>query len=90
MEIKELTEEVKQKIKDSIDNVPLVVIEDGFIKIVYNGINVCCSWVGHGGGRELSTQSPFPFLSTLSTIISPEVNDSIFPQMISLDAFNEL
>jgi hypothetical protein len=35
MEIKELTEEVKQKIKDSIDNVPLVVIEDGFIKIVY-------------------------------------------------------
>lgn len=28
-----LTEEQLQMIKDSIDNVPLVVIEDGFIKI---------------------------------------------------------
>lgn len=28
-----ITEEQLQMIKDSIDNVPLVVIEDGFIKI---------------------------------------------------------
>lgn len=35
MEIKELTEEVKQMLKDSIDNVPLVILKDGSLKILY-------------------------------------------------------
>lgn len=35
MEIKELTEDVKQKLKDSIDNVPLVILKDDSLKIVY-------------------------------------------------------
>lgn len=35
MEIKELTEEVKQMLKDSIDNVPLVILKDCSLKIVY-------------------------------------------------------
>lgn len=30
-----ITEKQIQMIKDSIDNVPLLIIEDGFIKIVF-------------------------------------------------------
>lgn len=30
-----ITEKQLQMIKDSIDNVPLLIIEDGFIKIVF-------------------------------------------------------
>lgn len=29
-----LTQDVIEKLKNSIDNVPLVIIEDGFIKII--------------------------------------------------------